>query len=108
MPNDGDLADMLLDWVPDEAQRKKMLVDNPQRLYGFRQLEYEEVSMDRGEDGLPGQSLLWRVNLCSTTVSDANRSLDGRVLNMVEAERRQLCGPIAENCENCWLASKFS
>jgi len=36
MPNDGDLADMLLDWVPNEAQRKKMLVDNPRRLYGFR------------------------------------------------------------------------
>ncbi len=36
MPDDGDLADMLLDWVPDEAQRRKMLVDNPRRLYGFR------------------------------------------------------------------------
>jgi 2-pyrone-4,6-dicarboxylate lactonase len=35
MPNDGDLADMLLDWVPDEAQRKKVLADNPARLYGF-------------------------------------------------------------------------
>jgi 2-pyrone-4,6-dicarboxylate lactonase len=35
MPNDGDLADMLGDWVPDEAQRKRVLVDNPARLYGF-------------------------------------------------------------------------
>jgi 2-pyrone-4,6-dicarboxylate lactonase len=35
MPNDGDLADMLLEWVPDEAQRKKVLVTNPARLYGF-------------------------------------------------------------------------
>lgn len=35
MPNDGDLADMLLDWVPDEAQRKRVLVDNPARLYDF-------------------------------------------------------------------------
>lgn len=35
MPNDGDLADMLLDWAPDEAQRRKILVDNPQRLYCF-------------------------------------------------------------------------
>ena len=35
MPNDGDLADMLADWVPDEAQRKKVLVDNPARLYNF-------------------------------------------------------------------------
>jgi 2-pyrone-4,6-dicarboxylate lactonase len=35
MPNDGDLADMLLEWIPDEAQRKRVLVDNPVRLYGF-------------------------------------------------------------------------
>jgi predicted TIM-barrel fold metal-dependent hydrolase len=35
MPNDGDLADMLAEWVPDDAQRKRILVDNPQRLYGF-------------------------------------------------------------------------
>ncbi len=35
MPNDGDLADMLAEWVPDEAQRKCVLVDNPARLYGF-------------------------------------------------------------------------
>lgn len=35
MPNDGDLADMLASWVPDEAQRKRVLVDNPARLYGF-------------------------------------------------------------------------
>jgi 2-pyrone-4,6-dicarboxylate lactonase len=35
MPNDGDLADMLATWVPDEAQRKRVLVDNPARLYGF-------------------------------------------------------------------------
>jgi predicted TIM-barrel fold metal-dependent hydrolase len=35
MPNDGDLADLLLEWIPDEAQRKKALVDNPARLYGF-------------------------------------------------------------------------
>ena len=35
MPNDGDLADLLADWAPDEAQRKKILVDNPARLYDF-------------------------------------------------------------------------
>lgn len=35
MPNDGFLADLLADWVPDEAQRRKLLVDNPARLYGF-------------------------------------------------------------------------
>ena len=35
MPDDGDLADMLIDWTPDDAQRKKILVDNPARLYGF-------------------------------------------------------------------------
>lgn len=35
MPNDGDLADLLLEWVPDEATRNRILVDNPQRLYSF-------------------------------------------------------------------------
>ncbi len=35
MPNDGDLADLLLEWVPDEAQREQVLVSNPARLYGF-------------------------------------------------------------------------
>jgi 2-pyrone-4,6-dicarboxylate lactonase len=36
MPNDGDLADLLLDWIPDAALRRKVLVGNPARLYGFR------------------------------------------------------------------------
>ncbi|MGZ8264684.1 MAG: amidohydrolase family protein [Burkholderiales bacterium] len=35
MPNDGDLADLLLDWVPDEALREQVLVRNPAKLYGF-------------------------------------------------------------------------
>ena len=35
MPNDGALMDQLLDWAPDEAIRKKILVDNPESLYGF-------------------------------------------------------------------------
>ncbi|MDF1792368.1 MAG: amidohydrolase family protein [Thalassobaculaceae bacterium] len=35
MPNDGDLMDELAVWVPDEAQRRAILVDNPARLYGF-------------------------------------------------------------------------
>jgi predicted TIM-barrel fold metal-dependent hydrolase len=35
MPNDGDLLDLLEVWAPDEALRKKILVDNPARLYGF-------------------------------------------------------------------------
>jgi 2-pyrone-4,6-dicarboxylate lactonase len=35
MPNDGDLADLLLDWVPDADLRRGVLVDNPARLYGF-------------------------------------------------------------------------
>lgn len=35
MPNDGTMADMLLDWVPDEAVRRRILVDNPATLYGF-------------------------------------------------------------------------
>ena len=35
MPNDGDLVDLLADWVPDEATRKLILVDNPAFRYGF-------------------------------------------------------------------------
>ena len=34
-PDDTPLLDMLLDWVPDEATRARILVDNPARLYGF-------------------------------------------------------------------------
>src|SRR5262249_20891946 len=33
--DDADLLDLLLDWAPDDATRKKILVDNPARLYGF-------------------------------------------------------------------------
>ena len=35
MPDDGDLTDMLLSYAPDEALRRKILVDNPARLYSF-------------------------------------------------------------------------
>ena len=35
MPNDGDLLDALAQWAPDAAQRRRILVDNPARLYGF-------------------------------------------------------------------------
>jgi predicted TIM-barrel fold metal-dependent hydrolase len=34
-PNDAILADLLLQWVPDEATRKRVLVDNPAKLYRF-------------------------------------------------------------------------
>ncbi|MGB7258652.1 MAG: amidohydrolase family protein [Pseudolabrys sp.] len=34
-PDDAWMLDMLLDWVPDAAARKKVLVDNPAKLYGF-------------------------------------------------------------------------
>ncbi len=35
MPNTGTLVQQLAVWVPDEATRNKILVDNPARLYGF-------------------------------------------------------------------------
>ena len=35
MRNDGDMADLLERWVPDAAQRQRILVDNPAVLYGF-------------------------------------------------------------------------
>ena len=34
-PNDAILADLLLEWAPDEATRNRILVDNPAMLYGF-------------------------------------------------------------------------
>lgn len=34
-PDDAMLLDLLLDWVPDEGLRKRILVDNPKALYGF-------------------------------------------------------------------------
>jgi 2-pyrone-4,6-dicarboxylate lactonase len=33
--NDGVLLDLLAEWVPDEATRNRILVDNPAGLYGF-------------------------------------------------------------------------
>jgi predicted TIM-barrel fold metal-dependent hydrolase len=35
MPNDVDLLDQMLDWVPDEAVRNRIFVDNPAELFGF-------------------------------------------------------------------------
>jgi len=36
IPDDADLVDLLLEWAPDDATRRKILVDNPAALYGFR------------------------------------------------------------------------
>ncbi len=35
MPNDGDLVDLLALYAPDPETRRRILVDNPARLYGF-------------------------------------------------------------------------
>ena len=35
VPDDADLLDLLLDWAPEEAARRKILVNNPAELYGF-------------------------------------------------------------------------
>jgi predicted TIM-barrel fold metal-dependent hydrolase len=35
MPKIGELLDLLADWVPDEGQRRRVLVDNAHKLYGF-------------------------------------------------------------------------
>jgi 2-pyrone-4,6-dicarboxylate lactonase len=35
IPNDGDLMSMLLDFAPHAADRHRILVDNPARLFGF-------------------------------------------------------------------------
>ena len=35
MPNDGDLVDQIAVWAPDADIRRRILVDNAERLYGF-------------------------------------------------------------------------
>lgn len=35
VPDDGLLCNLLAQWMPDEALRRRILVDNPARLYGF-------------------------------------------------------------------------
>ncbi|WP_232532912.1 MULTISPECIES: amidohydrolase family protein [Ramlibacter] len=35
MPNDGDLFDLLAEWVPDADVRARILVDNPRSVYGW-------------------------------------------------------------------------
>jgi 2-pyrone-4,6-dicarboxylate lactonase len=35
VPNDGDLFNLFAAWVPDAETRRRILVDNPARLYGF-------------------------------------------------------------------------
>ena len=39
MPSDSDLLDMMLDWVPDEAIRNRIFVDNPIEAFGFPPVE---------------------------------------------------------------------
>jgi predicted TIM-barrel fold metal-dependent hydrolase len=33
-PNDAMLFDLLTEWAPDEPTRRRILVENPERLYG--------------------------------------------------------------------------
>jgi predicted TIM-barrel fold metal-dependent hydrolase len=35
MPNDGEIADTVFKWLPTEALRQQILVQNPEVLYGF-------------------------------------------------------------------------
>ena len=35
VPDDGDLVDLLAEYAPTEAERQRLLVENPKRLYGF-------------------------------------------------------------------------
>ena len=36
-PDDADLLDLLADWAPDETVRRRILADNPGRLYRFKE-----------------------------------------------------------------------
>jgi len=35
-PNDAMLFDLLAEWAPDETTRHRILVENPDTLYGFQ------------------------------------------------------------------------
>jgi predicted TIM-barrel fold metal-dependent hydrolase len=35
VPNDGDLVDLIPQWIEDTAAQRRILVDNPRQLYGF-------------------------------------------------------------------------
>jgi predicted TIM-barrel fold metal-dependent hydrolase len=35
VPDDAELIDLLLEWTPDDSVRRKVLVSNPARLYGY-------------------------------------------------------------------------
>lgn len=35
MPGDGDVLDALWAWLPDEQTVRHVLVENPEKLYGF-------------------------------------------------------------------------
>ncbi|MDB5406214.1 MAG: hypothetical protein JWL84_1126 [Rhodospirillales bacterium] len=36
MPNDGDLVDLIPLYAPDPAMQRKLLIENPERLFKFR------------------------------------------------------------------------
>jgi len=38
MPNDGEIVDLIPFYAPDQTVQKKLLVDNPTRLFGFESL----------------------------------------------------------------------
>ena len=53
-PNDATLFDLLAEWAPDAALRQRILVSNPEALYGFaktaRELESPEHEMTGGNN----------------------------------------------------------
>ena len=67
MPNDGDLVDLVPLFAPDPAIQRKILIDNPHRLYGFG----DSMNTPDPFDDIPG-----------TTLFDAQRSRQGYHLNM--------------------------
>jgi predicted TIM-barrel fold metal-dependent hydrolase len=46
VPNDGDLVDLIPEWIPDAADRQTILVDNPRKLYGFPAARAEATRKD--------------------------------------------------------------
>ena len=55
MPDDGDLLNVLVQWIPDASMRRAVLVDNPAALYGVESTPLARGTHATNETGAPGR-----------------------------------------------------
>ncbi len=56
-PNDATLFDLLTEWAPDAAQRQRILVSNPEALYGFAKRAHDPKSGNRFSESDHAQTI---------------------------------------------------